>query len=117
PDVKGDVQIEARGASQLLVREQQQLRLTEFLQMSANPIDMEIIGPEGRAELLRAAVQKMDIPVDRIVPDRDKVLEKVRQQAMAEAQAIQAQQAQMQQQQAQASLPAPEVAPDATQFS
>jgi hypothetical protein len=117
PDVKGDVQIEARGASQLLVREQQQLRLTEFLQMSANPIDMGIIGPEGRAELLRAAVQKMDIPVDRIVPDRDKVLEKVRQQAMAEAQAIQAQQAQMQQQQAQANLPAPEVAPDATQFS
>ncbi len=83
PDVKGDVNIEARGASQLMVREQQQLRRAEFLALTANPVDMGIIGPVGRSELLREAVKNLDIPVDRVVPERDEIIARVRQAAMA----------------------------------
>lgn len=107
PDIKGDVQIEARGASQLMVKEQQQLRRAEFLQVTANPIDMGIIGPEGRSELLREAVKNLDIPVDRVVPERDQIVARVRQEAMAAAQMAQQQ----------AALPAPGgPVPDAAQF-
>lgn len=105
PDIKGDVQIEARGASQLMIKEQQQLRRAEFLQITANPIDMGIIGMEGRAELLREAVKNLDIPVDRVIPERDEIVARVKQEAMAAAQ--------MAQQQALPSGPAP----DAAQFN
>lgn len=108
PEVKGDVQVETRGASQLMVREQQQMRRAEFLQMTANPIDMGIIGMEGRSELLREAVKSLDIPVDRVVPERDAIIARIRQEAMAAAQAAQMQQG---------GMPAPGgPAPDAAQF-
>lgn len=86
PEAKGDVQIEARGAGQLMVREQQQLRRAEFLTQTNNPVDMGIIGPLGRAELLREAVKAMDIPVERVVPERDQIMAQVKAEAMAAAQ-------------------------------
>ena len=78
-DIKGDVQFEARGASQLMVREQQQLRRAEFLQLTSNPIDMDIIGPDGRAELLRETIKTLDMPADRVVPARDEIIARMRQ--------------------------------------
>lgn len=85
-EAKGDVQIEARGSTQLLVREQQQMRRMEFLGLTNNPIDMAIIGPQGRAELLRESVKSLDVPVDLVVPNRDELMARVRAEAMAAAQ-------------------------------
>lgn len=84
-EVKHDVEIEARGASQLLVREQQQMRRAEFLALTNNPTDMAILGPEGRSELLRETVKNLDIPVDLVVPDRDTIIARVKQAAMQAA--------------------------------
>ena len=86
-EAKGDVNIEARGSTQLLVREQQQMRRMEFLGLTNNPIDMAIIGPQGRAELLRESVKALDVPVDLVIPNRDELMARVRAEAMAAAQA------------------------------
>lgn len=80
--IKGDVKIKARGSDELLIKEQQQIRRMELLQTTANPIDMEIIGLEGRSELLRRAVKSMDIGGDDIVPSD----EELKQRLMAQAQ-------------------------------
>lgn len=65
---KGDLQIVARGASGILLREAQQQRVLEFMQLTANPLDMQIVGPKGRKELLRSVAGFLDLDVDAILP-------------------------------------------------
>jgi hypothetical protein len=84
PDLKGDVAIVARGASSLVVKETVQQRRIEFLQATANPIDMQIVGMSGRAAVLREAAKVLDLNVDDIVPSPDLV--KARQQAQQQVQ-------------------------------
>lgn len=68
PDLKGDVNVVARGAMSLMVKESAQVRRNEFLARTANPIDMQIMGPEGRAYLLRESARTLDLDTDKIVP-------------------------------------------------
>ena len=70
PELKGDVRIKARGAASLATKEAAQVRTNEFLQVTANPIDMQIIGLDGRAELLRHAVRRLDMNGDKVVPPK-----------------------------------------------
>lgn len=76
--IKGDAQLEARGTSALVAKEQQQLRRGEFLAATNNPVDMAIIGPLGRAELLREAVKSFEFNPDLVIPGRDEVLRNMR---------------------------------------
>lgn len=69
PELKGDINIVARGAASLATKEAAQVRTNEFLQATANPIDMQIIGLDGRAELLRHAVRRLDMNGDKVVPN------------------------------------------------
>jgi hypothetical protein len=69
--IKGDLQVVARGAVALLVKEQQQVRRNELLQTTANPIDMQIMGPDGRAELLRENFKAADMDADKLVPSNE----------------------------------------------
>lgn len=92
PDLKGDVRVVSRGAMSLAVKESAQVRRNEFLQATANPIDMQIIGMEGRAEVLRQAAKTLDMNADKVVPPVAVLKERA---AMQQAQ--QAQQAQQQQ--------------------
>lgn len=80
--IKGDVQCRARGSSSLIAKEQQQMRRTEFLQATANPMDWQIMGPKGRAELLRETVKSMELPVDKIIPDSQQLAQQVKQDAI-----------------------------------
>lgn len=68
PAIKGDVKIVARGALSLAVQEAASLRRNEFLRATTNPIDMQIVGLEGRAALLREIVKTLDMNPDAIVP-------------------------------------------------
>lgn len=89
-DIKGDLQTKARGATSLITKESAQVRLNEFLQGTANPFDMQIIGMDGRAELLRHAVKRLDINNEKVVPTQSKVRmiqAAQQQQAMAQQQA------------------------------
>jgi hypothetical protein len=70
---KGDAQIIPMGSVNLAVRETVNVRRVEFLTATANPIDMQIVGIEGRAALLREVAKGLQMPVDEIVPSRDKL--------------------------------------------
>jgi hypothetical protein len=67
-DIKGDLRIVAKGATGLMIREQMQMRRNEFLQTTNNPTDLQIMGMEGRAELLRGAARALDLPVGKVIP-------------------------------------------------
>jgi len=86
--LKGDLQTKARGATSLIAKESAQVRLNEFLVGTANPIDMQILGLDGRAELLRHAVKRLDVNSERVVPSVSKVkaLQAQQQQAQMAAQ-------------------------------
>lgn len=69
PDLKGDINIVARGAASLIEKEAAQQRQTAFLQVAlSNPIAQQVVGMEGIAELLRQAAKTLDLNTDDIVP-------------------------------------------------
>ncbi len=70
--IKGDVEIMPKGAVNLAVKETVNIRRIEFLNATANQIDMEIIGKEGRAAILREVAKGLQMPVDDIIPSREK---------------------------------------------
>ncbi len=67
--IKGDLRVVARGMNNLAQKETAQLRRNEFLAATNNPADLQILGLEGRAHLLREAAKGIDIDVDKVVPD------------------------------------------------
>ena len=70
--IKGDAEVVARGAVNLAVKETTNMRRIEFLNATANPIDIEIVGKDGRAALLREVAKGLQMPVDAIVPSRER---------------------------------------------
>lgn len=93
PDVscKGDFKVVARGAMGLVAKEQLQMRRNEFLQATANPVDLQIIGPQGRAYLLREVAQSLQMDTDKLVPTTE-MMEFKQEQLAAMQQAQQMQQ-------------------------
>jgi len=74
PDLIGDVNIVATGASSLVVKEAEAVRRNEFLQLVLNsPVAQQIVGMNGTAELLRDSAKNLSGNVDRIVPDRQEL--------------------------------------------
>jgi hypothetical protein len=71
--IKGDVRVIAKGVVNLAVKETVNMRRLEFLNATGNPIDMQIVGVEGRATLLREIAKGLSMPVDDIVPSREKL--------------------------------------------
>lgn len=86
--LRGDEAIRVMGVNVAVQRETQRSRQLEFLQITANPIDSQIVGPKGRAVILRSVAQTIGLPGEDIVPTEDEI---AKQQQMAEQQ--QAQQA------------------------
>lgn len=87
----GDEQIKVLGVNVAVQRETQRARQLEFLQITANPADMQITGLKGRAAVLRAVSQTIGLNGEQVVP-ADEELEK--QQQQTQAMALQAAQAQ-----------------------
>jgi hypothetical protein len=81
PSIKGDVKIVASGAMGLFVKEQQQLRVAEMLRLTANPIDLQIMGQPGRAELLRSGMDGLNIDTNSAVPSKQEIERRVQEQA------------------------------------
>lgn len=71
--IKGDAEIIPRGAINLAVRETVNVRRVEFLNATANETDMQIIGINGRAAILREVAKGLQMPVDDIIPSREKL--------------------------------------------
>ena len=82
--IKGDAFCEPRGAVNLAVKETAEVRRIEFLNATANPIDFQIMGPEGRASVLREVSKSLQMPQEEIVPSRTKLQMKMQQGQMAQ---------------------------------
>jgi hypothetical protein len=89
PDMVGDLRIVARGALSLQAKEAAQQRRAEFLQATANPFDMQIMGLEGRAEVLRATAKTLELNPDKIVPSTIVLKQRAMAMQMAQQQAAQ----------------------------
>jgi hypothetical protein len=89
--IKGDVEVLAKGSINLAVKETVNMRRIEFLNATANPVDLEIIGKNGRAAILREIAKGLQMSADEVVPSREKAgyQEKVQAAATAAQQAEQ----------------------------
>lgn len=70
--IKGDVEVIAKGAVNLAVKETVNVRRIEFLNATANQIDMEILGKDGRAAILREVAKGLQMPLDELIPSKEK---------------------------------------------
>ena len=84
-ELRGDENIEVRGAATVMAKEAERTRQLEFLQLTANPIDMQILGMEGRAEVLRHVANDLGLQGSPVVPTRDQMLERQKQALEAQA--------------------------------
>ena len=82
--IKGDAFCVPRGAVNLAVKETAEMRRVEFLQATANPIDFQIMGPEGRGALLREVSKSLQMPEEEIIPSRTKLQMQIQQGQMAQ---------------------------------
>jgi hypothetical protein len=68
----GEEKIRVLGVNVAVQKETQRARQLEFLQITGNPVDMQIIGPAGRAEVLRSVADTLGMHGAKIVPsDKD----------------------------------------------
>ena len=76
--LEGNESIRVMGVNVAVQRETQRARQLEFLQITANPIDAQLLGPKGRATILRSVSQTIGLDGEKIVPSEDD-LEKMEQ--------------------------------------
>jgi hypothetical protein len=68
---RGDETIRVRGVEVAVQRETARQRQIELLTATANPFDLQIMGPQGRAKLLRAVSDTVGIEDDIVPPEED----------------------------------------------
>jgi hypothetical protein len=69
--LRGDESIKVLGVNVAVQRETQRQRQLEFLQITGNPIDLQITGIKGRASVLRAVSQSIGLNGEDVVPPDD----------------------------------------------
>jgi len=112
PSIKGDCKVVPMGATAQLLRDQTQQARQQFLAGTANPIDMQILGVEGRAKLLRSVSEQLDMPD--LIPDEGAIKAQLEQQGQQQAQQAQ-QQMQLEAGKAQAETAQKQASADKTQ--
>jgi hypothetical protein len=60
----GDYNLSAKGTAALEAKEQSAMRRTEFLNYTANPIDVQLLGPENRLKLLLETAKSLGVELD-----------------------------------------------------
>jgi len=70
PDIfRGDLRIEVKGAIYLKQKEVDRARLLEFLNMTSNPVDINLIGLEGRAAILKRLMEDLKLEGEPVDPE------------------------------------------------
>lgn len=95
-NLSGDVNIVVRGSESILQKDNMALRRNEFLQMTSNPVDLQLVGASGRATILKEQARLLGLNPEDIVKDPDIMRAEEMLQAMAALQQAQAAQAQQQ---------------------
>lgn len=71
--LSGQEQVAVRGVDVALQKETQRQRQIEFLQATANPMDAQIMGMKGRANVLRSVATTIGINGGDVVPPEDEM--------------------------------------------
>lgn len=71
--IKGDCKVVPRGTAALLIKSQIQQSRISFLQTIANPIFAPILGENGIRILLEETARAMDLPVDKLFSELDRL--------------------------------------------
>lgn len=66
--IKGDMEVQARGASVVAQEETQRMRLLEFLQITNNPTDQAVVGAPARGVILREIAKKLGLQIEDDMP-------------------------------------------------
>jgi hypothetical protein len=83
PNYMGDCRVVAAGVSALQVRDQNAVRLQEFLAATNNPVDFSIMGPERRAQLLRSVAKALLLRPDDVAPGKQEMKQQMMMQQLA----------------------------------
>ena len=90
--VWGDENIRAHGVTTAMNRDADRQRQLEFLQLTANPLDQNLVGPKGRAVILRELADSLGLDGESIIPSEEELQrQEEEQQALMAQQAAQAQ--------------------------
>jgi len=73
PELRGDETIVVKGVTVAVQKETDRMRKLEFLQMTANPIDMQIMGIPGRAAVLEDVAEELGMKGKKIVPSPEEL--------------------------------------------
>ena len=73
PQLQGDETIVVKGVTVAVQKETDRMRKLEFLQMTANPIDMQIMGIPGRAAVLEDVAEELGMKGKKIVPSPEEL--------------------------------------------
>jgi hypothetical protein len=85
----GQETVRVMGVTVAVQKETQRSRQLEFLQITANPMDAQIVGPKGRASVLRAVSETLGLNGQEVVPSDDELDQQQKQaQALAAQQGI-----------------------------
>ena len=89
----GEEEIRVLGVNVAVQRETQRSRQLEFLQITANPIDMQIMGTKGRGVVLGSVANTIGLNGEKIVPTEEELeqMQLAQQQAQVQEAAAQAQ--------------------------
>ena len=71
--LRGDESIDVLGVNVAMQRETQRQRSLEFLQITANPMDFGLMGPRGRANVLRPVADGIGLDGETIVPPDEEI--------------------------------------------
>jgi hypothetical protein len=83
PQLKGDETIVVKGVTVAVQKETDRMRKLEFLQMTMNPMDMQIMGIPGRAAVLEDVAEELGMKGKKVVPSPEEL--KTMMQAQAQA--------------------------------
>lgn len=81
PDVvmEGDISVVARGAVELMQKETLRMRRLEFMNITNNPIDQQLVGVEGRYHLLRELARDLGMPLSDTIPIDQATIKQIQQ--------------------------------------
>jgi hypothetical protein len=73
PNLRGDETVLVKGVTVAVQKETDRMRKLEFLQMTANPIDMQIMGLPGRAAVLEDVAEELGMEGKKVVPSPEEL--------------------------------------------
>lgn len=73
PSLRGDETVVVKGVTVAVQKETDRMRKLEFLQMTANPMDLQIMGLPGRAAVLEDVAEELGMEGKKVVPSPEEL--------------------------------------------